>query len=63
MWKEIILDVQYGYLLYTKMDDVFDTSNDFLFHLETGVQRNIEVETWNDDVSADSDSVSVLLAP
>ena len=42
---------------------LFHTTNDFLIHLETGVQRINDDETRNDDVSADFDWVSVFLAP
>jgi hypothetical protein len=40
-------------------DQIFHTS----VYLETGVQRVIKDETRNDDVLADSNSVSALLAP
>jgi hypothetical protein len=44
------------------MDDwIFHTSSEF-FYIETGVQRVIEDKTRNNDVFADSNSVSALWA-
>jgi hypothetical protein len=46
--------------IYNYVCLLFPTSNDFLFHLETGVIRVIEKETRNDDVVlADSIGLAV----
>ena len=46
------------FYLYSHMYDSFSHNNDFLIHLETGVQKICDDETRNDDVSADFDWVS-----